>query len=65
VWENRGKNKHFFQNVKSFIVKIVEIPEDILLGEAGEQNKNIWVFIDKSMFEVSESKERLNIFDFS
>jgi len=34
--ENRGKSKYFFQNVKSFIVKIVEIPENILLGEVGE-----------------------------
>ncbi|KIK75127.1 hypothetical protein PAXRUDRAFT_173708 [Paxillus rubicundulus Ve08.2h10] len=43
---------------------IGEVPQSVLLGEAGERNNNVRIIIDETAVEVGEAKEGLDVLDF-
>ena len=44
---------------------ISEVPRNTLTGETREWNSDSWVTIDETMIEVGETKEGLNVLDFT
>src|ERR1700761_3581093 len=42
----------------------VKIPRGVFLSQMSEWDHNIRIIMDKSPVKVSETKERLNVFDF-
>ena len=62
--EDWSGGKGLLQEVESGVAIIGEFPRSVFVGKPRERNDDVGVVVDKTMVEVRESKEGLDVLNF-
>jgi len=53
--EDRDEGECFLERIESIMIEEVELPRNILLGEASQWNDNVQVVKDKPVIKISKT----------